>query len=541
MPVKLASLLDLNADDVELARVKLRLWLTELNPNLDFTSGVLHDLLLLAGAAQYAGFSAEFDRLRLSQSLMSIAANPTLADTDTVDKLLSNYGVTRKAGSNSTGQMAIVLTRATDLVLPAGFSFLANNITYTTTQTFSAKASEVNVRTSADRLLIPLTDSTWVFLVTAVSAVEGSSGRLTRGTAAVPSQIPAYFRAAYAAADFSDASSAELTSDVISRVKFGYALKSLAGRSHMQALLEGMFQDTVSSSIVGANDVEMVRDQRTIFPVSTLGKVDWYVRTAVLPVSISHIVSATLVSSVGSAGTWQFTLPASLAPGFYSVESVKLPNTPYTVGGFNVLTDVISGDLTESVWHPDLVGLDFAYTPYQVRTITFVNDVTSVVGVAIGTKANYEVTTYGLPGLKAVQAVANSREELPPGGDVCVRAPIPFRLAAEVTIEKPLAAATPDTDKIRLDMARVANSVGFAGLLTTTSMADAAYNSLTGGAVISKITLLGDLRYPDGSHKYPIDNLVLRVPYEPAKGVTSKTVNFFLHPEDVQISLQNFT
>jgi hypothetical protein len=171
MAIKLTSLLSQNADNVELARVKLRLWLSELNPNLDFNSGVLHDILLLSGAAQYAGFSTEFERLRLSQSLLGITQTPGLSDADIVDSLLSNYGISRAAGTKSTGSLAIVLSRSTDLVLPAGSEFLANGVTYSTSQTFAAKSKSVDVRTTSDRLLLPLTDSTWVFLVTVTASV----------------------------------------------------------------------------------------------------------------------------------------------------------------------------------------------------------------------------------------------------------------------------------------------------------------------------------------------------------------------------------
>lgn len=540
MAIKLTSLLSQDADNVELARVKLRLWLSELNPNLDFNSGVLHDILLLSGAAQYAGFSTEFERLRLSQSLLGISQTPGLSDADIVNSLLSNYGITRTAGTKSTGSIAIVLSRSTDLVLPSGSEFLANGITYTTSQTIAAKSKSSDVRTTNDRLLLSLTDSTWVFLVPAVAGVEGTAGRLSRGTVAVPVKTIADFRTAYAASDFTDAASTEETADVISRVKFGYALKALAGRSHMQSLLLGVFPGTVAASVLGAGDVEMIRDQRTIFPVSTLGKADWYVRTESLPTSTTTTVSATMISKAGATGRWQFTLPKTVSPGFYEVTSVKLPNTPYSTGSMNIIRDTVAGDVSGSDWYPDLVGNDFAYTPYQTRTILFEDAVTNAVPLAVGATASYEVVTYGMAKLDAVQAMAQSRDELPPGVDISVRAPIPCRLYVEVAVEKPVAGASPDADAMRLSMAAAANSVGFNGLVTSTALADAAYNSLTGGAVISKISMLAELRYPDGSRKVMTDDLVIRIPYEPEKGVTSKTANFFLHPEDIRISIGNF-
>jgi hypothetical protein len=78
-------------------------------PSLDMKRGVVSDLVTgldgILGAAQ----SENTERMRQSQSIVLIEANPDIADDDLVDNVASNYRVTRRAATAATGEVVIVM------------------------------------------------------------------------------------------------------------------------------------------------------------------------------------------------------------------------------------------------------------------------------------------------------------------------------------------------------------------------------------------------------------------------------------------------
>jgi len=91
---------DLSQDDIDDSKAYLTQFLAEEYPSMDLSvGGVYHDLLLQTAAIFHALNVQLMDQLRRSMSLAEIEADPTLADDEQVDNLLSNYLITRDAGS----------------------------------------------------------------------------------------------------------------------------------------------------------------------------------------------------------------------------------------------------------------------------------------------------------------------------------------------------------------------------------------------------------------------------------------------------------
>ena len=93
------------------------------------------------------------DRLRRSMSLKAIGEDPALADADTVDDVLSNYGITRLDGNAATGEMTIVVSTDVSTVIPLGQVFVGNGVEFVTTDAYIGRPSTSSVIVDTERLL----------------------------------------------------------------------------------------------------------------------------------------------------------------------------------------------------------------------------------------------------------------------------------------------------------------------------------------------------------------------------------------------------
>ncbi len=105
------------------------------------------------------------------------------------------------------------------------------------------------------------------------------------------------------------------------------------------------------------------------------------------------------------------------------------------------------------------------------------------------------------------------------------------------TIQKKSGQPDPDLTAIRDAVCGVVNTIGFVGELTAGQVHDTVFNHLLTGQTVRGIDLLGRLRYPDGSIYWLRDSDVILIPNDPSELVSSRTVQFFLEPEDVGITV----
>ena len=115
----------LNTDDVQQLLARLATQLQELNPSLDLKRGVFKDTLVYYHAVLEAAIRTNLQRYQSARSLQQIEADPTLADDNVVNEVLSNWGVTRKQGTKATGAITIEITSARSVTVPFGLTFSA--------------------------------------------------------------------------------------------------------------------------------------------------------------------------------------------------------------------------------------------------------------------------------------------------------------------------------------------------------------------------------------------------------------------------------
>lgn len=545
MALEVSNLSELTAANVLQKQEFISQLVQEDNPNIDVKRGVLHDLLFYYSAILSAATQENIDRLRKSGSLFEINKDATLADTDVVDRVMSNFLLTRRSGTLAAGTVTVVVSELQSFTLPSGGIFEGGGEQFATAAAHAIRTSAVNIQSTNDRALAPIGDGNYSFTVDVVALEDGSAAMLSKDTTVVSAaSIPNLVRA-YVTSDFAGGLNSETNSELLARIQEGLSCKSLSNRVNMMALLrnDASVPGLVASSVIGYGDVEMKRDQHSILPVSFGGRADWYVKTQGQPTLQSLTKTATLISTdSANRGTWQFSVARDDAPGFYDIKTIKPAAVDNYSGTFNVTMDTrgfdnatVLGELT-----PDIeTSKEAAYSRYQTAVIQFYDSDTDTTALTVGvTTQSYSVAIRVMPSVAAVQSLVGGRDVRNYAGDVLVKAAVPCFVSLGFTLQGKMGAILPDPDIIRSALARFVNNLGFVGRLNTSSLFDIIHNYLPDNVACSAIDILGQIRRPDGTIKPLRSSEAIIIPSEPDGMVTARTTTFILNLEDIAISAE---
>lgn len=545
MAVTIKDLSQLNIADVQANQQRLNEQLQEFDPTVQTKRGPLGDYLGYYGAVIETGTQVNIDMLQRSWSLQQVVADPSLADDDTVDGILSNFLLTRNPGTAANGQVTIVVSQLAVVTIANGAQFTINGQTFVTLSSFTARTSSSNVLSATDRLMTQLTDGNYAFVIDVTAQSVGTAGNVSKDTLVTPVAEPSNFVKAYTTNDFTGGTSAQTNAQLVSLLEEGLAAKALSGRTNMNAALrdQAEFSGVLATSIIGAGDEEMIRDAHTIFPLSFGGKIDWYIRAQELPQNVGLTKTATLVQVLDDAtGIWQFNLSRDEVPGFYDVPRIILPGST-AAGSYPITSDVRSNDMTGASINnvlPDIETVtEGAYTRYQAAVIQFHDTDTSCVGKTVNVSTqDYAVTVRAMPLLADMQAYASDRHVRNAAGDVLVKAPVPCFLQLSFSIFVHAGDAEIDTGAIATALAATINNYGFSGQLPAGLLQSVVQGFLTSGQFCGAIDMFGKLRRPDGHVQFlrSFDRLV--IPHLPSIMTTSRTAVFFLDPADVAIAVE---
>lgn len=535
---------DLDASAVQQAEEFLRDFLAAEYPSLDLTAGkVLRDLLIRPAAIFHTLNSTDMDRLRQSMSLKAIEADPTLADDEIVDGVLSNYRVTREEGTKSTGQITIIIAALATTTVGVGTVFTSNGVNFVTTQTYSGVTEADAVVSEQQRLITARVDGTYGFTIPAEAEVAGAAGDIRRSTRFTVSPEPAGLVDAIAAVDFSGGSNTETNSELIERFKLGISPSTMASRIHIQALLREAVPNLQVSSITGFGDPEMLRDRHNIFAVSHGGKADIWARTSTLPVVSVIKKIATLVSTADK--TWQISILRDDAPGFYTVPFILPLDANTDEGSLEITAETRGLDLSASLGEfvPDVQNIiEGGYSRYQTAVLRFVDPNTSVVGlVEYVSTQEVQVGIMSIPDVATLQSLVNNRDRRNPQADYLVKAPVPAFVAVTLTVQYKADTEAPDAVAIKQAIVNRINGLGFeVGKLPASMIYDAAHNASSefDALVVAPIDMLCQIRRPDGSLIVLRDGNKIEIPNEPELGVSSRTTVFYADIDDIDVSVE---
>jgi hypothetical protein len=213
-------------------------------PALDLRKGtVLRDMVIRPAAAMYALDELRRTKLQQEMSLLTIEANADTVDPDAVNRILSNFNMTRSAGQRAVGTARVRVDGLRTYNIPSNFILkdVAGN-TFTTVQAYTVLVTD---SPSVGQLVLrPANDGTYYyFILPVVSTTTGAAANIEQGTQLDPTTSLYGFVAAEAYTDFAGGVDGESVQNVINRIP-----AALAHRTFTIGLLQS--RSCVPSSTV---------------------------------------------------------------------------------------------------------------------------------------------------------------------------------------------------------------------------------------------------------------------------------------------------
>jgi hypothetical protein len=576
MPINTTDLSDIPPDLVAASEEILKQLLLEEFPDLDLSKGTVFQQFILQTNAIFDSLSrTDQDRLRRSQSLQAINEDPTLADDDIVDRVLSNFQINRREASAANGTVTIVVSDNVPVTISATTSFTdaATNRVFNPTASFVAYADVSQVVNEADRLLQLRADGNYSFTIDVAETVDAGaavdSGTQFTVAPVVPNLVQAF------ASEIQAGLPEETNEELVARLDDGISARSAADRLSIAALITDQFPDVLDMSIIGFGDEEMQRDKHNIFGIAHGGKADIYVRTQQATSTQALIYRAT-PQGKDAASTTQFdiVLNPDLPEAFYAVEAVTPADpaetrqdlvafgeinarpsraideefTPFIGEDIEAVYSRYQGAVTVRTSDPDaqadhkaavLANLgDADNIVYYVGGTAFSADPDTIAGLIDQGFRFYTAYSSYIGQINEIQDYINLRENRAPGADFLVKAPNPVTTSLSLVVEYERSA--PDVTDLVEAIARAVNTLPIEQGTLTASMIVAAAQPVLGDTARIKLPfnfMRGRLRKPDGSIVVLDDLFKLVIPSDPSQGVSSRTSAFFLRPENIAISL----
>lgn len=493
MSIELTSLDNLTAEAVQAKQDVLTEILQDAYPEVDISRGALHDIVLYLHAILATKTSMELDRYKASRSLLDVSNDPTLADEDCVNRILSNFNISRKSATYTTGFLTLEYERDLSTLIPSNTKFTFGSDVYVTTEGIIAYATDSQLSNK----LVELENGRYGITIPVTASTAGAMTPINQGDLVETELEDAV--SVYAASDFTLGRDEESNLSLVSRLAEGLAVPCWGNRYHVNALIRQNVSTVTDVSVVGIGDEEMLRDRLTIFPVSVGGKADIYVKTRVE--TRIHTCSATYIARNGVNGVWQTSIPASVFPGCYRAVVARQNGNEYEITNETILND--------------------EGTANQVRVIEFERD--ELILKDLGTSEDFEIVLIGQSDIQSITDIFENPEFMPITEDAMVISARPAWVTTTVTLssradnEEAISAAI--TDKI--------NATGFCTKLPASELIRVILPCLTTDQQILGLTMTAEVWGFNNSVYRSASMQTLEVPNDSLNRVSAKTTVFY--------------
>jgi len=534
---------ELESATVTAAQAEFTAILQAAYPTLDLRRGVIHDIIaFLAGGVIGGICQTEINRVLQSRSLLSLQQNPTLANNDMVDHVLSNVGISRRVGIRARGELTILVQGSETFVIAGNSPFTTNGVTVRATTAIVAKPPGTTIASTTERVMTARDGDSFSFTIPVVADDVGVEYNLRINTAVLPDPVPARFVTAYASSDFTGGTSTESNAELITRYQHAIPAGMSGGRANLLSLIKSQdaFGDTLQYSFIGFGDPEMSRDQRTIFPGSAGGGyLDVYAKTAEYPLTTTATITCTVIEKLASSVILACSIGRDVSPGFYNLLGIK-PVTDVSESFGYIPISVVKGlDLSGDGWRPDILTIpEGAFSRWQTAAVSFEDTATAMLSAVVGDTKDYLVSFIGSPLIADLQGFLGSETVRPWGTDVLVRAAVPCLLQLNIVLLRDADESAPELSSIKRAIVSYVNSLDFSGVLYSSKLIDIIHSAMGGNTVVGTLVMQGKITPPTGDAIVIRHSAVLRIPNMPANKITAETTVFFLDVGNVSISVQ---
>ena len=431
-------------------------------PQLDLRKGtVLRDLLIRPDAILSSLNTARVAQLQSLISLATLAENSAATPAD-VNAILANFNMTQQTATYASGTLKITVSALNTYTVGAGFLFQnIAGLQYAVTTTIVATTSPI---ASLGQVALQIAaDGSYFFLVPVIATSAGSASNVSQGTAFT--NITQLYGCVSASAytDITSGTDGETIQAAINRIPAAVSHRGLVNTTAVTAQLSSYFSGTVSInavSVQGYGSSAMLRDKHNVFGVAVGGRADVYVRTFTAPSVFVLQKTGTLVA----ANTYQFTIAAGDAPGFYAMQTIT-DATGIGLSSYNY-TEVRTGSGLNSTWH-DISSTnpaESAFSVFQASTVT-------VTGVPDNAAMHaFTAYIYVAPNLSDIQAYMDNTAVRNVAADFLARSPLMCLTTCNATVYYPKANSI-SIPNLQSAVAAYINGRSFVARLTRSELA----------------------------------------------------------------------
>lgn len=523
----------LDALDVTAVQQNLNIFkqmIREVHGKAAIDRGPFHDLILY-----YAAVFATRNQQAIADAMRSINLGRLMRDPDMVsaaaaDRTLANWLVKRKIGTKAHGPVTILLNSSTGLILPVGFTVVSGDRKFKTETPYTVLRGGIPVHHS-DRIMTKHGRNQWSFTVPVVATVAGLAGNLRKGTKlSFDRSISSDIKRVYVAEDFVEGADEETNLQMTKRLGRSICGNVWSNRGTAEALISKLpsCDRVVGISIIGFGDPEMLRDKHSLWPGSSGGRVDVYVKTSGVVLRKEVTVKGLKIGENANGTIWELKIPRSAAPGFFYITAVKRKdgNTCTLVRSVRGV-DVAGVADPPGIFNPE----EAAYSSFQ----TCILQVAEMPPTAHAT-AELLVTLRYMPGITEIQDYLLQHEICSPTSDILVKAPVPCFTSIDIAVQRYPDDGNVPVNAIREAVTKAINNTGFVGQLPASLIYNAAIPFLTGTMAIKTVSMVGKIRCPDGKIDTMQSNTLLTISSDAARMISGRTTAFFQDPADVRLT-----
>ena len=446
------------------------------------------------------------------------------------ERLLSNYGLFTQSAGPGEGFVLLLTDSDEDFVVRQDTIFSTGDYAILLGRDY---IGTVDYNSQSPDVYVPLkkyNNELYYIMVEGFTSTDMTTPLLAGTELSGGESITGLFSASVATS-FRSTTTPRTLDDLKEEVTNGVSAKILAGPDHIKALLEESNQlPVIDTSVVGMNDIEMLRDSKNIYGTSSGGYVDIYVKTSQLPDIIEVEKPATRVSE----GRYRVLIDKDDAPGFYYVRSVVY-GTQTKSSDMSMFNYTFGVDTSDEIFIPGFPETrDGRYSSYQNCAVEFdyeavpEDDVSPV----------FTVEMVYMPSIRAVQDFVSDPATRAPAVDYVVKAAVPLFMSVDLNVSYNPADNIPDAEKVASAVANVVNSIPEGQRFLSGASISCAVNDIYPDAVV-KLPVTMEAFFVDnvGAFHSIRSDSTLRIPDLAEIGVTNKTATFALNPRDVGVRL----
>ena len=488
---------------------------------------VINELLIKLAATVHNEQYNYINKLSQANTVNEVLASTEDTFLPSIDLIASNYNTVRSFGVKAKGKLKITVANSYGIGIFQGTTFTQSSLglDYFPTQNFTVTPGTI---TTADQLPLREDNGLYFFIMDVEAANPGEEYQLSSGTilSLKNSADIIGFVKAETYGNFSTGKSPETDKELIAKFKNNLGSTRFESAIGIANRFSREFPGFQYLSVCGANDDEMKRSKQNVLGLSTFGKADVYVRSSLGP-EIKFFEKEAYKTGVN---TWEMNISNTDVPGFYQIKSIIPVEPDINVGGtlvFKLPTfdyAIYPGERNNEVTNK----IDARFTKYQTAKVIF--NYADTKGLAINQKALFNVQVTYQPNILEMQNMLLRDDYRIACADYLVKAVAPCMVSLKINIVKKRPTDNYESlnlQQLKKDLFKYINTIPIGQDLQASNLIDICHNYDI-RRVDLPIEMRGVIFCPDGSVIELEGDDTLAIPFELAKGITSKTTAFFI-------------